>query len=106
MTPNELTSTDIAFIAQHIYCPYYRGDFEATRAMVEVISAKAKPGLLNTPADYVDFYDGCLFTFKSWAELVESEKEEGELALTEEQLKTELGRTIFQLPNGWFLERV
>lgn len=106
MTTNELTSTDIAFIAQHICCPYYKGDFEATRTMVEVISAKAKPGVLNTPADYVKFYDDNIFTFKSWAELVESEKEEGELALTEEQLKTELGRTIFQLPNGWFLERV
>ena len=74
--------------------------------MVEVLSSKAKPGLLNTPADYVDLYDGCFFTFKSWAELVESEKEEGKLALTEEQLKAELGRTIFQLPNGWYLERV
>lgn len=105
MTPNELTSTDIAFIAQQICCPYYRGDFEATRAMVEVISAKAKPGLLNTPADYVDLYNGNFYTFKSWTELVESEKEEGELALTEEQLKNEVGRTIFQLPNGWYLER-
>lgn len=106
MTPNELTSTDIAFIAQHVYCPYYRGDFEATRAMAEVLSSKAKPGLLNTPADYVNLYDGCFFTFKSWAELVESEKEEGEFALTEEQLKEQIGRTIFQLPNGWYLERV
>lgn len=106
MMPNELTSTDITFIAQHICCPYYKGDFEGTRAMVETISTLAKPGVLNTPADYVKFYDDNLFTFRSWAELVESEKEEGEFALTEEQLKAELGRMIFQLPNGWYLERV
>lgn len=61
--------------------PLLQGDFEATRAMVEVLSSKAKPGLLNTPADYVDLYDGCFFTFKSWAELVESEKEEASLPL-------------------------
>lgn len=106
MNPNELTSTDIAYIAQGVCCPYYKEDFEATRAMAEAIAAQAKPGVLSTPADYVKLYDDNFFTFKSWAELVASEKEEGELALTEDQLKQEVGRTIFQLDNGWFLERV
>ena len=106
MNPNELTSTDIAYIAQGVCCPYYKEDFEATRAMTEAIAAQAKPGVLSTPADYVKLYDDNFFTFKSWAELVASEKEEGELALTEDQLKQEVGRTIFQLDNGWFLERV
>mgnify|MGYP004629265519 CR=1 FL=1 len=106
MNPNELSSTDIAYIAQSVCCPYYKEDFEATRAMAEAIAAQAKPGVLSTPADYVKLYDDNFFTFKSWAELVASEKEEGELALTEDQLKQEVGRTIFQLDNGWFLERV
>lgn len=106
MNPNELTSTDIAYIAQGVCCPYYKEDFEATRAMAEAIAAQAKPGVLSTPADYVKLYDDNFFTFKSWAELVASEKEEGELALTEDQLKQEVGRTIFQLDNGWSLERV
>lgn len=106
MNPNELSSTDIAYIAQGVCCPYYKEDFEATRAMAKAIAAQAKPGVLDTPADYVKFYDDNFFTFKSWAELVASEKEEGEFALTEDQLKQEVGRTIFQLDNGWFLERV
>lgn len=85
----------------------YNGNLEATEQLMELFDTipVAKKARLNTPKDYVDMYDYNFYTYRTWKELVQSEAEQNE-GMTEEECKTEMNHTIWQLPCGWYVQYV
>lgn len=62
---------------------------------------------LDTVADYVEEYCNSWYRYDSFEKLLESEKEQGEAyGLTEEECKEEVGKSIFELKSGWFIQCV
>lgn len=106
MYPNELTTDNILSISKGVCCPYYCNDIKATHMMVSVIADVVRPEVLNNADDYVRAYDDNFFTYKTWRDLVESEKEQGTYGLTENELKAMLGSIIHQLENGWYMQQI
>lgn len=108
-----MTDLDIFNIAKNISNPSYKDNQQAVVELVErfdVIYASGKYGFLHkkpldTWEDYVRMYDDNFYTYQTWKELVDSEKEQND-GLTEDELKAEIDRTVWQLPCGWYLQYV
>ena len=50
-------------------------------------------------------YDDNFYTYPTWKELLDSEKDSTD-GLTEEECKEQLNETIWQLPCGWYVQYV
>lgn len=59
---------------------------------------------LNNVEDYIAEYDRSWYRFDTWEQLVISEIEMGVYGLSEEQIKNELGISIFQLSSGMYVQ--
>lgn len=101
-----MTKSDIEIIASGISNSSYYNNLETTKQLVELfdrIPIKHRP--LNEPEDYIFMYDDNFYTYWTWEELVKSEEEQNN-GLTEEECVEELGKTIFKLPCGWYVQYV
>ena len=102
---------DVEYIAWSLSNPSYADNLQATKELIELFdSIKDRPFIyksytLETEKDYVKMYDDCFYTYETWEGLVESELHQSE-GLTEEECKDEIGRTIWQLPCGWYVQYV
>lgn len=101
-----MTKKDIEIISWNLSNFVYHGNIEATEQLVELFNEIKIPHRpLNTPKDYIDMYDDNFYTYWTWEALVKSELEQTN-GLTEEECKTELNHTIWQLPCGWYVQYV
>lgn len=108
-----LTAEDILNVSHNISNWLYVDNPQAVKELIklfDVIYASGKYGFLhekplNTWEDYVRMYDDNFYTYQTWQELVDSEKDQND-GLTEEELKSEIGNTVWQLPCGWYLQYV
>lgn len=82
----------------------YHGNFQATEELINLFDRilKHKP---QTAAEYIKAYDDNFYTYHTWKELIDSEKEQSD-GLTEDECRSEIGKTIWQLPCGWFVQYV
>lgn len=103
-----MTKSDIKIVSWGISNSSYQNNLEATEQLMELFDKIDVPKRyeLNTPKDYIDMYDDNFYTYWTWEELVQSEIEQGEFGMTEEECKNELGKTIWQLPCGWYVQFV
>ena len=99
-----MTRTDIENISYGISNPSYHGNLEATEQLINLFNSISKRPL-NTYEDYINMYDDNFYTYWTWEALVESEAEQNN-GFTEEECKEELGKTIWQLPCGWYVQYV
>ena len=83
----------------------YEDNYEATKQLMELFDRIAKKPI-NRWEEYVDMYDDNIYTYLTWEELVKSEVEQGLYGMTEEECKEQLDKTIWQLPCGWYVQRV
>lgn len=82
----------------------YRNNLQATEELMNLlVSLSRNP--LNDVFDYIMMYDMAFFTFQTWEKLLQSEKECSD-GLTEQECKEQLGKTIWQLPCGWYVQYV
>lgn len=99
-----MTKKEIEIISWNLSNFIYHGNFEATRQLVELFDKITKRPL-KTAEDYINMYDWNFYTYWNWEALVKSELEQTN-GLTEEECKAELGKTIWQLPCGWYVQYV
>lgn len=91
-------------VANNISNPNYNENLQATQELIELFNKiSRKP--LKTAEEYVKFYDNNFYTYKTWRELVESEKEQFD-GFTEKECKEQLNQSIWQLPCGWYVQCV
>lgn len=98
---------DIETVSWNLSNPSYHGNLEATKQLMELFNVVDIPRRyrLNNPEDYINMYDDNFYTYWTWEALVKSEAEQSN-GFTEEECKTELGNTIWQLPCGWYVQYV
>lgn len=109
----KMTENDILEISRNISNTSYKDNLQAVVELVEqfdVIYAIGEYGFLHekpldTWEDYVRMYDDNFYTYQTWQELVDSEKDQND-GLTEDELITEMGSTVWQLPCGWYVQYV
>lgn len=82
----------------------YWDNEDATQQLMELFD-KISRVELTTAADYIKMYDENFYTYATWDELVNSEKDNTD-GLTEEECKEQLNETIWQLPCGWYIQYV
>lgn len=103
---NKHSKHDIEYVSWRISNCSYHGNFEATKQLMELFDTINMPKhRLNNLDDYIDMYDWNFYTYWTWEALVKSEAEQNN-GFTEEECKAELGKTIWQLPCGWFVQYV
>lgn len=95
-------------VAEGISNCVYWNNLQAVKELMELFN-KISQRELHTADDYIDMYDDCFYTYQTWEELVESEKDQND-GLTEEELKKELEDdehgSVWQLPCGWYVQYV
>lgn len=82
----------------------YRNNLQATEELMNLLVSLSK-NPLNDETDYLMMYDMGFFTFQTWEKLLQSENECSD-GLTEEQCKDQIGKSIWQLPCGWYVQYV
>lgn len=96
---------DIKQVSQNVPESVYGDNLQATRELMDLLDDISDKPML-TWEDYVSMYENSFFTYKTWDELVCSEEEmEGE-GMTEEECRAAIGKTIWRLPCGWFVQKV
>ena len=101
----KLNSVNIIKLSQNISNYLYEGNFEATKQLVELFDKISKKEL-STLEDYIKMYDDSFYTYCTWEELVNSEIEQGAYGLTEEECNEALGKSIWRLPCGFYVQCV
>ena len=99
-----LTTNDIAYISAKLPNNYYHNNVPVTRELVELLDRKIGKHALRCPDDYVTAYENQCFTYKTFDEFVESEREQGVYGFTKDECKEAVNNCIFQLPCGWWVE--
>lgn len=62
---------------------------------------------LDSVNDYIEEYCNSWYRYKSFEDLVESEKEQGEsYGWTEKECYEQVGKSIFKLKSGWYVQCV
>lgn len=100
----KITDIEIKNVAEKLSNYIYSMNFQATRELMRLFDAISKIPL-NTVEEYVKMYDDNFYTYKTWEELIKSEEEQPD-GLTEEECKEQLGKSIWQLPCGWYVQYV
>lgn len=101
-----MTDNDIRYISSVVSNCLYRDNMQATRELVELLDNVCKSCSLTIPDDYIKAYDDLCFTYKTFEELIESELEQGVYGFTYEECSSEIGKSIFQLPCGLWVQLV
>lgn len=82
----------------------YWDNLQAVNELMELMDKITKYPLV-TVYDYVKMYDRNLYTYETWEELVESEKECTD-GLTEKECNGQINISIWRLPCGWYVQYV
>ena len=82
----------------------YWDNEDAIQQLMELFD-KISRAELKTADDYIKMYDENFYTYPTWKELLDSEKDSTD-GLTEEECKEQLNETIWQLPCGWYVQYV
>lgn len=95
---------DYENISQKISNITYRTNIKAVEELVELFNniLKVKP---ETWEDIVRIYDDSFYTYKTFEELVQSEIEQSN-GFTLEECKEQIGKSIWQLPCGWYVQAI
>lgn len=101
-----MTDNDIRYISCGLSNTLYHENIQATRELIELLERVCKNSALTSPADYIKAYDDLCFTYKTFDALLESENEQGEYGFSPEECRAEIGKSIFQLPCGWWVQFV
>ena len=99
-----MTKAEIEIVSYNLSNPSYNGNIKATEQLISLFNQISKRPL-KTPEDYILWYDNHFYTYWTWEALVESEAEQNN-GFTEKECKEQLNKTIWQLPNGWFVQYV
>ena len=104
------TNNDVKMVQRSISNFLYKNDFQATKELMMLFNRITKENRflsrsLDSWKDYIKMYDESFYTFLTFKALVDSEKEQSE-GMTEEEIKEQIGITIWQLPCGWFIQYV
>ena len=81
----------------------YRYNYEATVQLISLLDLLSK-NRITTPEEYADMYESHFYTYKTWEELVDSEKYI--YGLSENVLHSEFNKSIWKLPCGWYIQYV
>lgn len=81
----------------------YHNNYEATIELIALLDSLSK-NKITTPEGYADMYDSNFYTYKSWEDLVDSEKYI--YGLNENKLHLEFNKSIWRLPCGWYIQYV
>lgn len=108
----KLSSENVKYVAERLSNFTYRENYQATKELIELFE-RIHPKLYNRSLqsldDVIRLYDSNFYTYKTWKELVDSEKEQSD-GLTEEELKRELEDnkhgSVWKLPCGWYVQYV
>lgn len=100
----KINENGIKYVADHLTNFLYKDNLQATKELMELFDKlSAKP--LDTVDKYVKMYDDNFFTFETWEELIESEREQP-YGLTEKECKEQMNKSIWQLSCGWYVQYV
>lgn len=99
-----MTKKEIEIISYGLSNWTYHGNLEATEQLISLFD-KITTRPLKTLEDYINMYDWSFYTYHTWEDLVESEKEQN-YGLTEEECRERLNKSIWQLPCGWYVQYV
>lgn len=91
-------------VAANISNKIYASNLQATKELMQLLDQIMKDDIPRTAENYIRAYENNFFTFKTFRELINDEKESD--GLTERECKDQLGKTIWQLPCGWFVQYV
>lgn len=91
-------------VAASISNKIYASNLQATKELMQLLDQIMKDDIPRTAENYIRAYENNFFTFKTFRELINDEKESD--GLTERECKDQLGKTIWQLPCGWFVQYV
>lgn len=91
-------------ISMNLSNPIYKGNLQATEELIFLFDRilKKKP---EKPEEYIEAYNSNFFTFRNWTELMESERMCAD-GLSEEQCKEQIGKSIWRLPCGLYVQYV
>lgn len=98
------TELEVENISKNISNVKYNNNLTATKELMNLFDKISKTPL-NAWKDYVKMYDDCFYTYETFEDLVESEKDQSD-GLTEEECKEEINQSIWQLPCGWYVQYV
>ena len=95
---------NIGRIAKGLSNSNYANNLQATMELIELFNliSKHKP---TTEEEYIKMYKDNFYTYTTWEDLIESEKEQSD-GLTEEECEYEIGRSIWRLPCGLYVQYV
>lgn len=82
----------------------YHNNYEATVQLITLLDSLSK-NKIKTPDEYANVYHSNFFTYKTWEELVDSEKY-SRYGFDEKKLHREFNKSIWRLPCGWYIQRV
>jgi hypothetical protein len=102
MTHNDI---EVKKVAHDISNFFYRDNLQAVKELIELFDRLPFVRELKNAEEYVEVYDNNFYTYKTWEDLVKSEEEQTD-GLTEKECQEELGKTIWQLPCGWYVQYV
>lgn len=91
-------------VSQGISNTIYRNNLQATEELINLLSSLSRKDLTDAN-DYISMYDENFYTYETWNDLLKSENECSD-GLTEEQCKEQIGKSIWQLPCGWYVQYV
>ena len=94
----------IKMVSINISNPLYHGNIETTKQLIKAIEKYVGRSITDWK-EYVSIYDWSGFTFKTWEQLLESEKEQSD-PMNETECIEELNHSIFKLPCGWYVQFV
>ena len=99
-----MDKTLIVQVSQGVTNFLYRNNLQATEELMRLLDSLSECSLIKAE-DYIKVYDDNFFTFATWEELLKSEEECAD-GLTELECKEQIGKSIWQLPCGWYVQYV
>lgn len=104
MEKHVYNDTTVKQVAANVCAKMYASNLQATKELMQLLDCVMKENIPRTPENYIRAYDGSFFTYKTFKELVNDERESD--GLTEKECREQLGKTIWQLSCGWFVQYV
>ena len=99
-----MDKTLIVQVSQGVTNSLYRNNLQATEELMRLLDSLSECSLIKAE-DYIKVYDDNFFTFATWEELLKSEEECAD-GLMELECKEQIGKSIWRLPCGWYVQYV
>lgn len=99
-----LNNEQIKYVSFRISNSIYEGKIEETKQLIELINNISRIKIEKLDG-YIEFYDNSLYTYPTFEELVKSELEISD-GLSKDECEQEIGKTIWKLDCGWYVQYV